>query len=60
MISPLLDPKVLLGFKLIPLSPSKPGAAIVIEHGAKGVGIKLGAKVGGKQVTKGISLAPRG
>lgn len=60
MISPLLDPKMLLGFKLIPLSPSKPGAAMVIEHGGKGVGIKLGAKVGGKQGTKGIGLAPRG
>ena len=60
MISPLLDPKMLLGFKLIPLSPSKPGAAIAIKHGGKGVGIKLGAKVGAKEGIKGIGLTPRG
>ena len=47
-----LDPKKLLGFKLIPLTPSKPDAAIAIKQGGKGVTVQLGAKVGGKVGTK--------
>lgn len=53
-----LDPKKMLGFKLIPMSPSKPGAAIAIKQGGKAV-IQLGAKVGAKAGTKTMSLVPR-
>lgn len=57
MISLPLDPKKLLGFKWIPLAPSKPGAAIAIKQGGKGAGIQLGAKVGGQAGPK--PMAPR-
>ena len=59
MISLPLDPKKLLGFKLILLTPSKPGVAIAIKQGGKGV-MQLGAKAGGKTGTKTIGLARRG
>ena len=51
MISVPLDPKKLLGFKLIPLNAADARAAVAI---------KLGAKVGGKAGTKTMGLAPRG
>ncbi len=60
MISLPLDPKKLLGFKLIPLTPSKSGVATSIKQGGKGVGIQLGAKVGAKQGIKNIDVARRG
>ena len=55
MTSLPLDPEKLLGFKLIPLTPSKPGVAIAIKQGGKGV-TQLAAKVG----FKGIDLSRRG
>jgi hypothetical protein len=59
MTSLPLDPKKLLGFKLIPMTPSKPGAAIAIKQGGKGVTVQLGAKVGEKAGIKAIDLAQR-
>lgn len=50
MISVPLDPKKLLGFKLIPLNGADTRAAIAI---------KLGAKVGGKVGVKTMSVSPR-
>ncbi len=52
MTTPPLDPKKLLGFKLISHSPLAPAAAIAIKRGDKGpviqLGIKAGMKAGGK------------
>jgi len=59
MTSLPLDPKKLLGFKLIPLTPSKPGVAIAIKQGGKGV-TQLAAKVGVKVGIKAIDLSRRG
>ena len=52
MTTPPLDPKKLLGFKLISRNPLEPAAAIAIKRGDKGpvvqLGIKAGIKEGGK------------
>ena len=58
MTSLPLDPKKMLGFKLIPLTPAERRAAISIKLGDKAV-IQWGAKVGGKVGNKNMSLAPR-
>ena len=76
MTSLPLDPKKLLGFKLISLTPAKPGAAIAIKQGGKELisltpaksGVAIAIKQGGKGVTqlaakvgfKGIDLSRRG
>lgn len=59
MISLPLDPKKLLGFKLISQNPARAGVAIDIKLGGKGT-VQLGAKVGAKVGTKTIRPAPRG
>lgn len=58
MISLPLDPKKMLGFKLIPLTPADPRAVISMKQGGKTV-IQLGAKVGAKVGSKTMSVAPR-
>ena len=58
MISLPLDPKKMLGFKLIPLTPAEHRAAISIKQGGKAV-IQWGAKVGAKAGTKTMSSLPR-
>jgi hypothetical protein len=58
MISLPLDPKKMLGFKLIPLTPVDPHAVISMKQGSKTV-IQLGAKVGAKAGSKNMSPAPR-
>jgi len=60
MISVPLDPKKLLGFKLIEQAPAQPSSAIAGKVGTKGMsskdGVRLGAKVGGKLGGKANSL----
>lgn len=59
MISVPLDPKQLLGFKLIEQAPAQPSSAITGKVGTKEMssrnGVRLGAKVGGKAGVKANS-----
>jgi hypothetical protein len=59
MTSVPLDPKKLLGFKLIQRKPAEHSSATSIKLGIKG-DVQLGAKVGGKVGIKTARLAPRG
>ena len=54
-----LDPKKLLGFKLISQAPAAPSAAIAGKVGGK-VMTQLGAKVGAKFGVKTMVPAARG
>lgn len=57
MTTPPLDPKKLLGFKLIPHNPSEPATAISIKRGDKGPVIQLGNKAGAKEGGKVMGAA---
>lgn len=63
MISVPLDPKKLLGFKLITQLPAESSAAIAGKVGTKNTirkeGVRLGAKVGAKVGSKVILPASR-
>lgn len=56
MTTPPLDPKKLLGFKLISRNPPGPAAAIAIKCGGKTTDVQLGIKTGEKAGVKGIGV----